>query len=76
MKDGTFQLHTKKKKTEYQESGQTLAQAAQSRYAISIFGDVQDLPGCGLEQPGLVRPILRRLEVSSNLNDDSVILII
>lgn len=66
----------KKKTKHHQESDQTLAQAAQRRYAISIFGDVQDLPGCGLEQPGPVRPILRRLEVSSNINDDSVILII
>lgn len=64
------------KKKNYQEDGQTLAQAPQRRCATSIFGDVQNSPGHSLEQPHLVRPVLSRLEVPSNLNDDSTILII
>lgn len=44
--------------------------------AISILGDVQDLPGHSLEQSGLVRPVLSRFEVPSNLNDDSMVVII
>ena len=66
--------HTLGKKI-YQEGGQTLIQAPQRRCAVSSFGDVQDSPVYGLEQPGLVRPVLRRLEVPSNLNDDSLIII-
>lgn len=65
----------KKKNNNYQGGGQALAWDAQRKRAISIMGDVQDLPGDSLEQPGLVRHVLSRLEVPSNLNDDSVVLI-
>lgn len=72
----TFQSHTKKPPNHYQEGGQALAQDAQREGAISTLGDVQDLPGHSLEQSGVVRPVLNRLEVPSNLNDGSMILII
>lgn len=65
-----LQSCTRKTKN-YQEGGQALVQDAQRKCAISILGNVQDLPGHSLEQPGLVRSVLRWLEVPSNLNDYS-----
>lgn len=70
-----FQSHSRKTKN-FQEGGQALAWDVQRKGAMSILGDIQDLPGHSLEQLGVVRPVLNRLDVPSNLNDDSMILII